>query len=386
MMLEQTTLLPVQPTYTIADYERLQARIERLLALQKVAADLASQVELKPVLREIVHAALSRADCDECSLLLLDPATNGLVLAAWEGEDGSQSGSVLSGRLDSDRASTIVPLIADGMQIGVLEAARKAPGGGFSAEDEEFFVALASQGAIAIQHARLYERLVVVRDQSAWQEEAVRREVARNLHDGPAQILTALIMSVRFLKEALERAPERAGDELPQLEALGQKALSQVRNILFELQPAVLESDGIGPALEAYVERLKLVEPRNIEIVLDNVHSRFEPTVESSVFAIVREAVSNARRHADARRIRIEAAEAGGALSIEVRDDGCGFDPASVENESAPRPGFGLPTMRRRAQAARADLCISSSPGRGTSVHLRVPVTASPVPDKALAR
>jgi signal transduction histidine kinase len=385
-MLEQTSLLPVQTTYTIADYERLLARLERLLALQKAAADLAPQAELERVLHKIVRAAFSLIDCRECSLLLLDPASNDLVLAAREGEDEGQPPSRAGDCRDSDRASLAIPLVVDGTQIGVLEATGNVSGCGFDAEDEEFLTALASQGVIAIQNARLYERLLDERDQSAWMEEAVRHELERNLHDGPAQILTALIMSTRFLKESLERAPERAGDELAQLEALGQKALFQVRNILFDLKPAVLHSDGIGPALEAYVDRVKLVEPHSVGLVLANVHSRFEQPVESSIFSIVQEAVNNARRHANAHRIWIKAAEGDGCLSIEVRDDGCGFDVTRVENELAPHPHFGLTTMRRRARAAGADLAITSSPGRGTSVHLRVPTAASPVPGEALAR
>jgi signal transduction histidine kinase len=386
MMLEQTSLLPVQTAYSIGDYERLQARLERLLALQKAAADITSQVELGAVLNKIVRAAHSLSDCRECSLLLFDPAINECVLAAREEEDEDQPGGALSGCRDSDGAGITVPLIAEGMQIGVLQATRKASGGGFGADDEEFLAALASQGAIAIQNARLFERLVEERDQSVWLEKALRHEIARNLHDGPAQILTALIMSVRFLKEALERAPERAEDELPQLEALGQKALYQVRNILFDLKPAVLQSDGIGPALQAYVDRLQFVEPRIVELTLVNVHSRFDQAIESSVFSIVQEAVNNACRHARAHRIWIQAAEADGALTIEVRDDGCGFDVAPAGNDSSSYPGFGLRTMRSRARLARADLSISSSPGRGTSVQLRIPAAASPVVNEALAR
>ena len=407
-MLDKALVLPLQTSQSPRDLEHPEEQIARLRAVHQAALELYSELDLDRLLHKALAVWIETSRCSAGALLLLDAATGDLVVQGAEGNRGPRlegthfspdrgiAGSALERgelvALDPDtatepmleiegnrfglhiRSAAAAPLVARAKPIGVLLAINESPADNSDALDTEVQSLLATHCAIAIENARAFSRLAEDREQVLSLEEAVRHEAARNLHDGPAQILTAVIMSVRFLKEALERAPEQAGDELVQLEALGQKALHQVRNILFELRPAVLETDGIGPALEAYVGRVRLVDARRFELELTNVHSRIEPAAESAVFSIVQEAVNNARRHAGARRVRIEAAEENDSLFITVKDDGCGFDPTRAEAISPPRSGYGLRTMRRRARLARAALEIESAPDRGTTVTLRVPI------------
>jgi signal transduction histidine kinase len=212
------------------------------------------------------------------------------------------------------------------------------------------------------------------RDRFLAVEAAIRHELARDLHDGPAQLLSAILMSVNFLRDAFERAPQEAPNELLQLEAVAQKALYQVRNLLFDLRPVILETQGLGPAIEAYVERLRMVEPFNIMLDVDSLTTRFPAKTESAIFGIVQEAVNNAKRHASPRNIWIEATQSERLLTLKVRDDGRGFDPSRVQSAYDQRGSFGLLNMRERAEIARGQIQIDSRPLRGTTVILTVPL------------
>ncbi len=394
--------------------ELLEARVSALLALQDIAREVTAELDLDRLLHKILRAAVDVMDCTAGSLLLYDPTTAELVFEVVEGGGGealektrmrfdqgiagaafTTGQPVIVGDATTDarhygevarrfgvqvRTLIAVPLIAKSSTIGVLEVMNKASGDSFSADEQALLRAFASQSAIAIDNARLLKNVIEERDRILGIEAGVRREVARDLHDGPAQILAAMVMGVRNLRNVIEKAPDRAGNELLELEALGQKALYQVRNILFDLRPIVLETQGIGPALQAYVERLRLVEPFNIELELHSVKTRFKPNTEAVIFSIIQEAVNNAKKHASPRNVWIEAKEHEGYLTIVIRDDGCGFKVAEAERSFAARSSFGLLNMRERAEVARGELKIESQPGRGTRIALRVPLegTAGP--------
>ncbi len=403
-----TNSSPLATADTASQIAQLQNRVERLMALQNVAQEVTAELDPRQLLHKILRSAITVMKCSAGSVLLFDPSTSELVFEVVEGGGGAElektripcdqgiAGAAFTRRepIIVENASSdarhlggvasrfnveintlmAVPMIAQGKPIGVLEAMNKVDGGGFDQEDKELSLAFASQSAIALENARLYASVIRERDRVLNLETGVRREVARNLHDGPAQILTAMVMTIRFLREALERAPERAGDEMIQLEALGQKALYQVRNILFDLRPMVLESSGLGPALQAYVERLRLVEPFNIELTTWGLSTRFKSNVESAIFMIVQEAVINAKKHAQPHSIWIDANEGKGYLTIAIRDDGSGFDVSAGEAASLKRNSFGLLTMRERAELAQGEIKIDSQPGRGTVVTVRIPL------------
>ncbi len=403
------SLLDSRPTAdSPAELDRLRARVAALRALQDLARELTAELDLDRLLHKILRAAVTVVGCTAGSLLLFDPATSELVFEVVEGGGGA---ALEKKRIQSDQgiagaaftkgqpvvvpnaaqdqrhvnavasqygigvqAVIAVPLIAKGRPIGVLEVMNKTDGQDFSAEDQDLLVAIASQSAVAIENARLYRSVIEERDRILLVEAGVRREISRDLHDGPAQILSAIVMNVRFLDEVLRRTPDKAIDEIQQLEGLAQKALYQVRNILFELRPTVLEVEGLGPALKAYAERLSLVELFDIKFEIDSLETRFKPNVESVIFAVVQEAVNNAKRHAAPRHVWIRADERGGYLTIAVTDDGCGFDVAAMERMDAARGHFGLLNMRERAEIAHGDLAIESQLGLGTTVTLRVPL------------
>jgi signal transduction histidine kinase len=388
---------------------RLEARVAALKALQDVARDLTGELDLDRLLHKTLRAAVTVMGCTAGSLLLHDPSTSELVFEVVEGGGGDElektrikSDQGIAGCAFTQRQPIVVedamqddryyaevaqrynlqihrliavPLIAKGNAIGVVEVMNRTSGESSNEDDLELLLAFASQSAIAIENARLYQSVIQERDRILVVEAGVRQEIARDLHDGPAQILSAIIMSVRLMRELIDRSPERLSDELLHWEALGQKALYQVRNLLFDLRPVILETHGLGPALEAYADRMRLVEPFSLSVDVHPLSTRFKANVESAIFSIVQEAVNNAKTHAAPSRLWITATQDKTALKISVRDDGRGFDLAHVEQTYAERNSFGLLNMRERAEIAHGRLEIQSKPGRGTSVTLTVPLS-----------
>ena len=386
----------------------LEQRIAALETLQEVAHTLASELRLDRLLALILSNAMDVLKATAGSLLLLDKTTNELMFHVVQGGGGKAllnrrirtdegiAGWVFTRRLpatvhhaasdprfltrmDETLAFQTVsllaaPLIYKGNPIGVIEVLNKQSGERFNADDQELLMAFGAQSAIVIENARLYQQIVAERDRILAVEEQVRRELARDLHDGPSQILASLVMGLKHLRNVIVRQPERTELEVNDLERLATTAMHQVRNMLFDLRPVALETQGLLSALQVYVERQRDSTGVPVYLEADDVTVRFPPKVEGAVFSIIQEAVGNAKKHAQAKSIWISAHETGDALVLSVRDDGKGFDVTSVEEAYAQRGSLGLLNMKERAEIARGKLTIDSKIGKGTKVILALPL------------
>jgi signal transduction histidine kinase len=395
---------------------RLDRRVAALAALQGVAQRVASELSLDDLLAQILECAVEVMRSSAGSLLLFDPVTCELVFRVVLGGGGDKllnnrfpydqgiAGAAFTSRqpvvvhdvkLDerflglgdgpdfSTTSLIAVPLIHKGSPIGVLEVLNKKTGERFNGDDEELLLAFAAQAAISIENARLYRQVVAERDRILAIEEQVRRELARDLHDGPSQLLSAVIMNLRFLRTAMARKPERIFDEIDNMEQLSTQALRQIRDLLFDLRPVVLEAEGLRSALSVYVDRQR--ENQRVDIHLDacSLTKRFDSHIEAAIFSVVHEAVNNAKKHASPKNIWISTQQTDRALIITIQDDGCGFDLQQVEENYAQRGSLGLLNMRERAEIASGSLLVESTPGEGTRITLTIPLT-QPVTTKYL--
>jgi signal transduction histidine kinase len=393
----------------------LEQRIAALETLQEVVITLSSELGLKRLLELILLSAIDVMQATAGSLLLFDPATDELVFevvlggggkALWQSRiptDAGIAGWVFTHRepaiannvatdsrflagLDESvgfHTTSLIaaPLIHKGNPIGVIEVLNKKSGEHFDADDQELLLAFAAQSAVTIENARLYQQIVAERDRILAVEEQVRRELARDLHDGPSQLVAAIIMGVRLVEEVITRQPERTLAELAELERLGMQAQHQVRNMLFDLRPVVLETQGLGAALAMYVARQHEADALQLHLDTNAFTARFPPKVEAAVFSIVQEAVGNAKKHAQAKNIWIAAQQTEERLTLSVKDDGHGFDVIEVEKAYAQRGNLGLLNMRERAELVQAQLAIDSALGQGTTVTLVLPLSlAQPRP------
>ncbi len=385
----------------------LRARITALETLLNVTRELTAELDHQKLLEKILRAAMQVSHSSAGSLLLFDARAQALVFRVVVGGGGdalidtqvpvtqgiageafSQQRAVIVTDAEQDPryfrapATSVgmeihqlvaVPLTAQGQRLGVLEVMNKENGAPYSSDDEELMMAFAAQSAVALENARLYGEILQERDRILAVEAAVRHELARDLHDGPAQLLSALVVETRYLRDLLKTDPEKMPNEVVELEATATKALYQTRNILFDLRPLILEQRGLRAAFEQYVLRLRMVGETKIHLDVATLHSRLEPKREAAIFSIVQEAVNNAKKHANPANLWITAHEDEHQIKIVVRDDGKGFDVLEIQSTYGTRGSLGLLNMQERAELAIGTLLIESQPNQGTTVTLTVP-------------
>jgi signal transduction histidine kinase len=186
-------------------------------------------------------------------------------------------------------------------------------------------------------------------------------------------------MRLNFARLLLDRDSPRARVELEKLEDLAHRTVREIRSMLFALRPVVLETEGLLAALNQYVDNLRESDGLPIQIEAEQYEDCLDLETQGVVFAIVEEAVNNARKHADASRILIRLAVQEDLFVAQVMDDGRGFDMEAVLANYGSRGSLGLINLRERAELVEGNVAIDSEPNRGTCVTLVVPIVEEPV-------
>jgi signal transduction histidine kinase len=397
-------------------YLSLTQQLIGLRMVQEITQKLVSESDVDQLLKTILRSAIHAVEGTAGALLLLDLTGQELIFSVVEGGggpalEGQRMGrdQGLAGWVVAHREPMIVtdvqndprfygripemvavkvesligaPLIVKGEPIGAVQVLNKAGGDQFDEDDLNLLTSFAAQSAIAIENTRLYQDLRREQDRLIAVEEQVRRRLARDLHDGPAQLLAALISDVDFAARLQERQPEKVPEELREVSSLAQKALRQVRTLMFDLRPVVLETQGLVPALASYVTRQQEMGDLERHFCVGGFAGRLDASAERAIFSIVQEAVGNVRKHAQAGNVWISVVEQEGELKVDVRDDGRGFDVGTLNAEYDLRGSLGMLNMQERAEAIGGRLSIQSAPGAGTEVTLTVPL--SPLREAAI--
>lgn len=255
-----------------------------------------------------------------------------------------------------------LPLHVNGGVIGVLDVVNKA--GGFTEEDVRVMSVFASQAAMAIEHARLQQQA----EQLAVLEE--RQRLARELHDSVTQSLYSVTLYANAAMLALTAGKgEAAAGYLAELQETAQEGMRDMRLLIFQLHPPVLEAEGLVAALQA---RLAAVEGRaglKTEFRVDG-ERRLPIAIEEELYWIAQEALNNVRRHAAARHVALHLHFTALSLRMEVADDGIGFDLEAVRAEG--RGSGGLRSIAERAARLGAQLTYKSGPSAGTRLIVEV--------------
>jgi signal transduction histidine kinase len=202
-------------------------------------------------------------------------------------------------------------------------------------------------------------------------QEAERARVSRELHDGLGQSLTALRLQLELARREAAGTPVDA--RLADAADVAASALGEVRQIAHLLRPQMLDQLGLFPTLRWLARTFEERTGIAVELDHDADEARLDPEIETLVFRVVQEAVANAGKHAGTPRVAVSVRRAGGALRVEVGDEGRGFDvaEASARGESG---GFGLRGMRERVRLFGGTLRVVSAPGAGTRVAVEVPM------------
>ncbi len=275
-----------------------------------------------------------------------------------------------------------VPLIAQDETVGILNLLLPA-GRSFSEDELAMLESIGHELAVTIQRARLFEavraqehvrRELMQRLLVAHEEE--RRRIAQDFHDHSGQIVTALIIQLDQLAADVEGRNKALAASLRRVRGLADQFLDDLRKLIYDLRPPVLDDLGLVPAVRWYLDNY--VRPAGLEVDLkvDDLSGRLPQELETVAFRIFQEAVTNVLRHARASRMEIRLNRKGGWLTLMVRDNGAGFDPDGTTDDQARRT-LGLAGMRERAQLVDGSVQILSAMGVGTTVLARLPLPAT---------
>jgi two-component system sensor histidine kinase DegS len=204
----------------------------------------------------------------------------------------------------------------------------------------------------------------------AYEQERMR--LAREIHDGPAQVLANAIFELEYVEKLLHKNPEAAEGELAKLKKDIRDGLADVRRFIFDLRPPALGEMGLLLALKRYLADYQQHFGIAVNAEVPDSHVRLSTTKEVAVFRIFQEALQNTKKHAAASTIVVRVNIEIPVLRIDIEDDGRGFDPDEVTSRHT--RNLGLTSMRERAELIDARLEIVSSPGRGTKITLIVPL------------
>jgi PAS domain S-box-containing protein len=207
-------------------------------------------------------------------------------------------------------------------------------------------------------------------------EEVERSRIATELHDDTVQVMAAALLALdRVALVASRTASDDLANAVSVARATLEEATDRTRRLMFELRPAILHDQGLLRALHVLVGQVAR-EVGATGDVTGTTH-RYDVAVEELVYRSTQEALANIRKHARPRTIAVRVEEDAGMLVVDVADDGCGFDVDGVRTRADAALHFGLDTMIERLRAASGDATIESEPGRGTTVHIAVPMEAS---------
>ncbi len=206
---------------------------------------------------------------------------------------------------------------------------------------------------------------------SAQEEE--RGRIARDVHDGLGQSLTCLTVGLRAVEE--RSTDEEVRQHLQELRRIGSETHQEIRRLATGLRPSVLDDLGLAAALERYLDDLSKIQ--RVQTNLDVQHfgsARLPNAVETALYRIVQEATTNALRHGAATVIRLTARRTPKMVELEIRDNGCGFDPRAAFRRCGEAHSFGLCSMRERVDLLSGTLNVDSHPGAGTVVTVQIPL------------
>jgi len=398
-------------------YERAQQEIverkrveERLSTVHILGRELVLSRNEQQVAQATVDAAMLLLQCQSCELWLVDEEEKTLTRGAVKAKQGTAAPPPLP--LDSELGITAevarrgkpiylpdtresphyadpsattgsqlcVPLKIESRVIGTLSAASEELAA-FDEDARQILSTLADQTALAIENARLYERMRAARDrlqalsrQMVEVQEAERRHIARELHDEIGQILTGLKLVVEMSTTLpAKRVEASMGEALTLVNELA----ARVRSLSLDLRPTTLDDLGLAPALRWHFERY--TTQTNVRVIFKHTGvegRRFAPEIETTVYRIVQEALTNVARHSGASEVTARLWADQNTLGIQIEDQGAGFDSELVLTDGT---SSGLSGMYERAALLGGQLTVKSAPGTGARLTAEFPLTAHSV-------
>lgn len=390
----------------------LKRRARELVALNKAGQAITYILDRNRVLKVVIDEVRELLDAEGASVLLYDPTRDDLTFAAMSGPGTEKivglqmpvtagiAGWVIRQKqpkllgeahrdpnfyngIDAQTGLTThsliaVPLMYQDTVCGVIEAINKS-GGEFTERDLEMLETLAGSAATAIENARLFkeaqntaERLQALSRRLVEVQEIERRHIARELHDEIGQLLTGLKLTLEMCADLPAKASR---ESLSEAQALVKELMDQVHDLSLDLRPAMLDDLGLLPALLWQFERYNAQTHIRVTCQHGDLDQRFSSEVETTVYRIVQEALTNVARYAQVDEVTVLLWADEDAIHVQVEDRGVGFDPKAVMAEAR---SSGLMGMYERAVLLGGQLTIESRPGAGTRLKADLPLAVEP--------
>ncbi len=378
----------LQESYTQLE-QRVIDRTRDLEVLYRADEELYRHLNLTQVLEALVSVAVDNLHADKSSILVWEPQISKLVVHAFKGFSSETAGKMsfstddgLAGKVirtgepaiiedtwnDPDVSTRItdpegirsfmhVPIKVNGRIFGIFNVAYIKPRA-FGESEQRLFVALAQRVSLAIENAQLYEQARLV---AAVEE---RQRLARELHDAVTQSLFSASLIAEVLTRLWDKNPEEGRRRLEELRQLTRGSLAEMRTLLLELRPAALMEAEVHELFhhlcDAFSGRTMVSVNCDVKVECDLLAD-----VKVALYRIAQEALNNIAKHSQASQVEMSLiCKAGGAV-MEIRDNGRGFEIASV-----PADHLGLNIMRERADSINAQLTLNTEPGEGTRVRV----------------
>ncbi len=395
------------------------SRYHELLVLSRVSAALSGLWDLDAILRVALDNVLSIMDGAVGGILLLDEQTQTLSYRIHQGlsdrfveemrfnlGEGIAGGVAQNGKavlledISSDprtvhaelvsieglKAFISVPLRAKDKVLGVINIASQAPRR-FTSNDMHLLHSIGDQLGVAIEQARLYERLRNARErlrrlarQNLVAEEEERRRIARELHDETSQSLSGLALQLQALVEMAEMSGNQDAEFITRLkkaQSLTVQVHNEVSRLIADLRPALLDTLGLIPAVRQHAETRLHHLGINASVETQGKDRRLPSDVEAALFRFVQGAIGNIVQHSKANNAVIVFEFQPNELLLRISDDGHGFNVSEITDVEVSGRGRGLFSMRERIGFLGGTSWIESQPGRGTTVWARVPIGQS---------
>ncbi len=245
------------------------------------------------------------------------------------------------------------------------------------------YLTAGNQAALALENLRLVEE---ARKGAVLRE---RQRMAGEIHDTLAQGFTSIVMHVEAAGGALERDTDKARLHLGQIGRMSRESLNEARRLIWALHPEQLEKASLPEALQKLIERWSEESGVEASVQITGAPNSLAPVVEATLLRAAQEALANVRKHARASRVALTLSYIADVVMLDVRDDGVGFNPETLRKpyQFRQRPvekgGFGLESMRERAERAGGKMLVSSAPGEGTTLAVELPLTVKPLNERA---
>jgi len=398
---------------------RENIRLDTLEPLFEANKSIISELNENRIFSSIVRVVCIETRADRVSLMLLDEATEELVIKAALGlskdminrrlqlsDDKTywtvvknRKSMLLNAKAVSETGTTnlriisslCVPLITKGRVIGILHCSKNASRNPFSEGDVELLSILAGQAAIAIENVNLLHDVKQQRNnieiflrKCLTAQEDERRRISTELHDGLAQWMSSASYAIQLSDAHLEKSDiKKARKEIATANDIIRKGIKELRRIILDLHPTVLAQLGLIGALQQIVTALKEENNCNSNLRISGDPSVLTPMQEVTIYRVVSEALNNIRRHANASVVEVALTFESTGIAVSIKDNGVGFDLDDIKKRQVADGNLGLVGMRERAEMVGGNLDITTSANNGTHIQFKIPLTTSAVLCKA---